>query len=211
MGTLGKTVLGALVAAVIFVGCGGTGAGSSGGSQTGRTSSPAARSRSSTKSATSTSATNSSAGPTFDLTVKSPVKTRPLPSRYTCDGTNVSPPISWSSVPEGTAEVALFIYNAQPVHGKNFADWAVAGLAPGISGIHTGKLPADSIVARNSLGKASYSLCPPKGPGTEYLVIVYALPNPLGVRRGISAEALRKMAVKIATHAGFLNFEYERH
>ena len=32
-----------------------------------------------------------------------------IPSRYTCDGDDVSPPITWSGAPEGTAAYALIV------------------------------------------------------------------------------------------------------
>jgi len=30
-----------------------------------------------------------------------------IPSKYTCDGANVSPPLKWTSVPEGTKSFAI--------------------------------------------------------------------------------------------------------
>jgi Raf kinase inhibitor-like YbhB/YbcL family protein len=33
----------------------------------------------------------------------------PIPSVYTCDGTDLSPPLSWSGVPEGTRSLALLV------------------------------------------------------------------------------------------------------
>ncbi len=32
-----------------------------------------------------------------------------IPARYTCDAQNVSPPLSWSELPEGTQSLALIV------------------------------------------------------------------------------------------------------
>ncbi len=32
-----------------------------------------------------------------------------IPKKYTCDGKNISPPLAWSGVPEGTRRVAVIM------------------------------------------------------------------------------------------------------
>ena len=81
-----------------------------------------------------------------------------LPALYTCDGKNISLPFEWQGVPPGTAELALFAMSIQPVEGKLFFDWAVAGLSPDLKEIESGKLPKDAVVGRNSSGKTGYEI-----------------------------------------------------
>ena len=63
----------------------------------------------------------------------------PLTAPYTCDGKDSWPTLAWSGVPPGTAELALYAMNMQPVEGKLFVDWALAGLDPALTGIEDGQ------------------------------------------------------------------------
>src|SRR6185295_695511 len=65
---------------------------------------------------------------------------RSLPVEYGCDGRNTSPALRWQGAPQGTAELVLFVMNAQPVGGELFFDWTVAGLGPELEEIEAGKL-----------------------------------------------------------------------
>lgn len=131
-----------------------------------------------------------------------------LASTFTCDGKDSWPALRWSGVPAGTAELALYLMNIQPVEGKLFVDWAVAGLAPGLGGIDAGALPKGAITATNSFGKRGYSVCPP---GTEtYMFILYALPRRLGPTPGFDAREFRREILAVSRNAGLLPAVYER-
>ncbi len=60
-----------------------------------------------------------------------------VPARYARDGENVSPPLEWSGVPDGAAELALICEDPDAPGGTSFFRlFAVSeplGLAPGIS------------------------------------------------------------------------------
>ena len=49
--------------------------------------------------------------PTFDVTSSAFQQGAAIPARYTCDGDNVSPPIAWTAVPEGTQSIAVISYD----------------------------------------------------------------------------------------------------
>jgi phosphatidylethanolamine-binding protein (PEBP) family uncharacterized protein len=135
----------------------------------------------------------------FDVTIPALLPERWIPQRYTCDGADVSLPVSWSAVPPGTAELAVFVLNLQPVHGRLFFDWALAGLSPASHGISAGTLPPDAVVGRNSFGDARYSICPAQRTRAEYFFVkVAALPKPLEARPGFDAEALYRQAERSA-------------
>jgi phosphatidylethanolamine-binding protein (PEBP) family uncharacterized protein len=135
----------------------------------------------------------------FDVTIPALLPERWIPQRYTCDGADVSLPVSWSAVPPGTAELAVFVLNLQPVHGRLFFDWALADLSPASHGISAGTLPPGAVVGRNSSGDARYSICPAKRTRAEYFFVkVAALPKPLGARPGFDAEALYRQAERSA-------------
>jgi phosphatidylethanolamine-binding protein (PEBP) family uncharacterized protein len=140
-----------------------------------------------------------SAAAAFDVTIPALLPERWIPQRYTCDGADVSLPVSWSAVPPGTAELAVFVLNLQPVHGRLFFDWALAGLSPASHGISAGTLPPGAVVGRNSFGNARYSICPAQRTRAEYFFVkVAALPKPLGARPDFDAEALYRQAERSA-------------
>ncbi len=213
IGLRSKALGGALIAALApaLVGCGSSGSSSQ--SSTSSTPAASATQTSSTESAattTTSSTTTSEKVPNIDLTLSSSVKLDPIAAHFTCDGANVSPPVTWGHLPSNTAEVDLFLFNLAPVNGKLFANWAVAGLSPKLSGVSAGQLPAGATVGRNSYGQVGYSLCPPKGPAVRYAFLVYALPKKIPVATGFNPEALREKALHTAESAGLLGASYRR-
>lgn len=216
IGLRSKALGGALIAALApaLVGCGSSGSSSSQSSTSSSTPAASATQTSSTESSasatTSSSTTSSEKVPNIDLTLSSSVKLDPIPAHFTCDGANVSPPVTWGHLPSNTAEVDLFLFNLAPVNGKLFANWAVAGLSPKLSGVSAGQLPAGAIVGHNSYGQVGYSLCPPKGPAVRYAFLVYALPKKIPVATGFNPEALREKALHTAESAGLLGASYRR-
>jgi phosphatidylethanolamine-binding protein (PEBP) family uncharacterized protein len=132
-----------------------------------------------------------------------------LSAEYTCDGKGTSPALRWQGVPQGTAELALLVMNIQPVEGKLFFDWAVAGLSPDLEEIEAGKLPKGAVVGRNSFGKPSYEICP-EGSGETYMFTLFALPKSLAPAQGFDPLALRKEVAGLAGNAGLLALSYAR-
>jgi phosphatidylethanolamine-binding protein (PEBP) family uncharacterized protein len=132
-----------------------------------------------------------------------------LAATYTCDGENSWPELHWSGVPAGTAELAVFAMNIQPVEGQLFVDWAVAGLDPGLEDIEAGKLPKRAILGTNGFGKRGYSICPP-GAGEIYMFAVYALPTALSPPKGFDSRELRKEVLGVSGNVGLLPAVYAR-
>jgi phosphatidylethanolamine-binding protein (PEBP) family uncharacterized protein len=130
-----------------------------------------------------------------------------LPAEFTCNGKNTSPALRWRGVPAGTAELALFTMNVQPVNEKLFFDWAVAGLSPELAEIEAGKLPKGAVVGRNSFGKNGYGICP-EGGGETYMFVLFALPKKLSPSQGFDPLALRKAATDVSGNAGILALSY---
>jgi phosphatidylethanolamine-binding protein (PEBP) family uncharacterized protein len=132
-----------------------------------------------------------------------------LSPTYTCDGQGKWPTLSWSGVPAGTAELVLFAMNLQPVEGRIFFDWAVAGLDPGLESIEAGKLPPGAVVGTNGFGKRGYEICP-GGAGETYMFALYALPRGLSPAKGFNPLALREQVLALSGNVGFLPTVYER-
>jgi Raf kinase inhibitor-like YbhB/YbcL family protein len=98
-----------------------------------------------------------------------------IPVRFTCAGENVSPPLRWSAVPAGTAEVALVVDDPDAPRGT-YVHWVVIGLGRDATELAEGAVPAGARQLANSAGDAAYTgPCPPAGPAHHYRFTVYAL------------------------------------
>src|SRR5262245_4113201 len=45
----------------------------------------------------------------FEITSSAFKEKAPIPSKYTCDGANISPPLQWAGVPSGTKSLVLIV------------------------------------------------------------------------------------------------------
>ena len=86
-----------------------------------------------------------------------------VPIRFTCDGDNISPPLSWSGVPEDATELRVSLRDPD-APGGTFTHWLVAGIDPSSSGVDQDAVPAGGMEGMNSFGKRAYGgPCPPRG------------------------------------------------
>ena len=85
-----------------------------------------------------------------------------IPSRHTCEGEDVSPPLRWMNAPEGTRSLAL-VLDDPDAPGGVFTHWLGWGLDPAAGGLGEGE-PAPG-EGRNDFGTTGYrGPCPPAGP-----------------------------------------------
>lgn len=125
-----------------------------------------------------------------------------LTAANTCKGKNLSPAISWGSIPPGTAELAIFVLGVKPVNGALYYNWAVAGVDPSLSGLKAGELPKGAVLGRNGSGKNGYSMCPEGSEPESYIFSVYAVPKSLSPKPGFEAADLRRQASRISDEVG---------
>jgi Raf kinase inhibitor-like YbhB/YbcL family protein len=95
-----------------------------------------------------------------------------MPAQYTRDGSDVSPPLSWSGVPEGTRSLVLLVEDPDAPSGI-FRHWVVFDIPPTARGLDAGysanRPTAGFHEARNDFGKVGYGgPCPPPGHGTHH-------------------------------------------
>jgi Raf kinase inhibitor-like YbhB/YbcL family protein len=97
-----------------------------------------------------------------------------IPSRHTCDGDDLSPPIQWTNVPEGAASLALIVDDPDAPSGI-FTHWVAWGLDPAAEGLGEGEAAPQE--GRNDFGTSGYrGPCPPPGHGPHrYAFRLYAL------------------------------------
>jgi Raf kinase inhibitor-like YbhB/YbcL family protein len=116
-----------------------------------------------------------------------------IPRRYTCEGQDVSPPLAWSGVPDGTRELALLVEDPD-APGGTFVHWMAWGIPPGGQGLEEGSVPEGTRQARNDFGPTGWGgPCPPKGRGAHrYVFTVVALAQPLTLEQEASAKQFQE-------------------
>lgn len=117
-----------------------------------------------------------------------------IPARYTCDGPNVSPPLSWSGLPPGTKSLAL-VCEDPDAPGKTWTHWVVYGIPPttmqmaeGI--VHEETLSNGGKQGKNDFGKVGYGgPCPPSGTH-RYFFKLSALDSETSLEPGATKDQL---------------------
>lgn len=123
----------------------------------------------------------------------------PIPVKYTCDGADVSPPLAWNDVPQGTAALAL-IADDPDAPTRTWVHWvlynvpATAGGAPeDVSKVAAPKELKGAVQGRNDSHGVGYrGPCPPPGPAHRYFFKVYALAGPLELEPGASKQDVER-------------------
>jgi Raf kinase inhibitor-like YbhB/YbcL family protein len=125
-----------------------------------------------------------------------------IPSRFTCDGADVSPALVLADLPQGTACLALIVDDPD-APGSTWDHW-VAYDIPLTTAIPEG-VKALGTSGRNSWRKPGYGgPCPPFGEH-RYFFRVYALDRPLGLAPGASKkQVLEAMKGRILAEATLL-------
>jgi len=113
-----------------------------------------------------------------------------IPSRYTCDGVDTSPPLEWSGTPNGTRSFALIVDDpdapdpAKPL--RVYVHWVLLNIPATTSKLaenaaKTG-LPQGAVQGSNDWGKKTYGgPCPPIG-RHRYFFKLYALDTVLDLK-----------------------------
>jgi Raf kinase inhibitor-like YbhB/YbcL family protein len=103
-----------------------------------------------------------------------------IPSRHTCEGEDLSPPLAWRGAPEGTRSFVLIVDDPDapdPSRPKRvWVHWLVYNLPATTHALpEGGRLPAGALTGRNdSHGTDWDSICPPIG-RHRYFFKLYAL------------------------------------
>ncbi|MEO6578841.1 MAG: YbhB/YbcL family Raf kinase inhibitor-like protein [Candidatus Limnocylindria bacterium] len=129
-----------------------------------------------------------------------------IPVRFTCDDADVSPPLAWSAVPDGTRAFALIVDDPD---AGGFVHWLVADLPA-----ETSELAADASVdgfeGRTGFGASGYGgPCPPSGTH-RYFFTLFALSQPTGLSAGFDADALRAAMEGLVLDSATLTGTYAR-
>ena len=118
----------------------------------------------------------------------------PIPEKYSRDGENISPPLSWSGVPERTKSLALIVDDPDAPKGT-FVHWLLYDISPATT--HLGEhMPSTQTVAdgakqgQNGFGEIGYGGPEPPSGTHRYFFHLYALDAPLDLPPGVERAEL---------------------
>ena len=119
-----------------------------------------------------------------------------IPSKYTCEGDNINPPLEISGIPEETKSLVLIVEDPDAPKGV-FDHWLVWNIPP-MEMIAENSIPG--VVGSNNFGATQYlGPCPPSGIHS-YFFKFYALNKVLDLPEGANKiELLEAMNGSILT------------
>jgi Raf kinase inhibitor-like YbhB/YbcL family protein len=131
-----------------------------------------------------------------------------IPRRHTCDGEDVSPPLTFEGLPSGARDLALLVEDPDAPRGT-FVHWVAWGIDPAKAALAEGEKPVGE--GENGFGRRGYGgPCPPRGTTHRYVFTAFALSRPAGLRPGASAKDLRASIAGAVLAQGRLTGRYAR-
>jgi len=137
-----------------------------------------------------------------------------IPSRYTCDGANISPPLQWSGLPAGTKTVALIVDDPD-APAKTWVHWVVYDLPANTTQLPENIKPQENIGGggkndTNDFKKIGYGgQCQQSGTHV-YLFKLYAVDIQTSLGPGATKDELLKTMESHVMAQGELVGKYKR-
>ncbi|GAG43934.1 unnamed protein product [marine sediment metagenome] len=152
----------------------------------------------------------------MDIKIKSPafVPEGKIPGKYTCDGMDISPPLAWTSGPEGTKTFALICDDPDAPMGT-WVHWVLFNLPADIIELRENVPPERELEngakqGMNDFRKIGYGgPCPPGGTHRYYFKL-YALDTEINLEAGATKSELLKAMEGHILVEGQLMGRYER-
>ena len=144
-----------------------------------------------------------------------------IPLKYTCQGEDISPPLSWNTIETAKSYVLIVDdLDASQAHSNlgedTFVHWVVFNIDNKISGLPAGvesdALAGFALQGINSFGKKSYNgPCPPAGNAYRYRFSLYAINRILDLPEGATKQQVQDaMKNNIITQTELIG-TYQRH
>jgi Raf kinase inhibitor-like YbhB/YbcL family protein len=137
-----------------------------------------------------------------------------IPKQYTCDGANVSPPLSWSGVPPN-AKALVLICDDPDAPAKTWVHWVAYDLPVTLTSLPentatTTELTGGGKQGANDFKKIGYGgPCPPSGTHRYYFKL-YALDTDTSLTPGATKDQLLKAMEGHIVAQGQLMGRYKR-
>lgn len=132
-----------------------------------------------------------------------------IPSKYTCDGEDINPPLEIQDVPEKAKSLVLIVDDPDAPMGT-WVHWVVWNIDPTTEKIEENQVPEGAVEGLNDFKKHSYGgPCPPSGTH-HYHFKLYALNKTLEIDSSSEKEDVEKaMADSIIAQAELVGL-YQR-
>lgn len=109
--------------------------------------------------------------------------------QYTCDGDNMSPPLTFSEIPKNAQSLVLIMEDPDAPSGL-FTHWLLYDMSPATLQIPENEMPLTGMAGTNDFGNLGYGgPCPPKG-RHHYIFRLYAMDSTLDIPEGANRDAL---------------------
>jgi Raf kinase inhibitor-like YbhB/YbcL family protein len=120
----------------------------------------------------------------------------PIPSLYTCEGKDISPPLAWEGAQAGTKSLALILDDPDAPDPKApkrvWVHWVLYNVPPNANGLaenaDSGGLPAGTVRGLTDSKKAKYGGPRPPIGRHRYVHKLYALDTTIDLGRATKAE-----------------------
>jgi Raf kinase inhibitor-like YbhB/YbcL family protein len=126
-----------------------------------------------------------------ELKVKSPAfeSNKPIPKKYSCDGSDINPPLTIEGIPKEAKTLALVVDDPDAPNGT-FDHWVVWNIPASTNKIGENTVPGKE--GMNSAKQPSYmGPCPPRGTH-RYFFKIYALDSELNLDINTKKKDLEK-------------------
>ena len=111
-----------------------------------------------------------------------------IPIIHSCEGDNLSPPLSWNRIPDDAVELALVVADPD-ADGGVFHHWVVLGIAATPAAMRAGTVPPGAAQAKGSSENPTWiGPCPPPGETHDYVFSLYPLSRKLGLVDGVDLK-----------------------
>ena len=119
-----------------------------------------------------------------------------IPKKYTCDGTDVSPALSWNTPPEGTQSFALIVDDPDAPVGT-WTHWVIWNIPAKTTALPESVAKTEeasgALQGKNDFKRIGYGgPCPPPGKPHRYFFKLYALDTRLELKAGASKNELER-------------------
>lgn len=120
-----------------------------------------------------------------------------IPTRYTCEGADLSPDLSWKNPPEQTKSFALICDDPDAPHGT-WVHWVIYNIPKEIQSLAEGvvtidRLPDGTEQGLNDFKQSGYAgPCPPPGKAHRYFFKLYALDTVLSLKKDATKADLER-------------------
>ena len=118
-----------------------------------------------------------------------------IPQRFTCDGDNISPPLSWRGTPNGTKSFTLIVHDPDAPRPGGYTHWVIYAIPSSVTQLEENvpkqeKVTGGGIQGANDGGRLGYTgPCPPSGTH-RYYFRMYALDREVNLKAGAGKSDL---------------------